>query len=378
MSSSMTSVKLGKLRRLANGFSIVELLIAMTLGLFLIGGAITMFSSSKRSGDLSEALAGMQDDARFALDLLTTDVRMAGYQGCASLAESPVSVIATSAPIASPAGGLQDTAILGSVVGASSTWDPAPPYGDMSTNATIPAALNAAPGTHVLLLQFGDPNSGSLNATPGSTTETLVLDGEMELAQGDLAIISDCLGGELFQVSSTGVSAGNRTISYSTSVNNPSSLATIYGQGATLNQVKVMRFRSEIYYVGDTGRDNSSGDDVYALYQQSLPYNPSTNPPVELIEGVENLQLSFGVSDASGIRYVSPDTTFSPSDVRSVRIGILLSSYDRVAEADDSKSYSLAGQLIQPAGTTGASSTHPADRRLRLAFNTTVSVRNLR
>ncbi len=61
------------------GFSLVEIMVAMTLGLVLLGGTITLYASSKNSYRLQENIAGMQENARFAIHALRRDVEMAGF-----------------------------------------------------------------------------------------------------------------------------------------------------------------------------------------------------------------------------------------------------------------------------------------------------------
>ena len=143
-----------------------------------------------------------------------------------------------------------------------------------------------------------------------------------------------------------------------------------------------MRFASNVYFVADTGLVNRSGDAITALYQQSLPYNEPDNPLIELVQGVENLRLSLGVENGVGqLRYVDPGDPYDPAEVRAVRVGLLLSSWDRIAQQVDDTTYHLAGSPIPPAtGTNGGDrgATHPGDGRHRLAFSTTVKVRNYR
>ncbi len=61
------------------GFSLVELLVSMVIGVFLLGGIITNFVSTKDSDKIRTAVSQMDADARLALDRLTETVRHAGY-----------------------------------------------------------------------------------------------------------------------------------------------------------------------------------------------------------------------------------------------------------------------------------------------------------
>ncbi|WP_258223915.1 prepilin-type N-terminal cleavage/methylation domain-containing protein, partial [Stenotrophomonas sp. HMWF003] len=64
------------------GLSLVELMIAMVIGLLLMLGVIQVFIASQAASRLSEGVARVQENGRFALDFLERDVRMAGHMGC--------------------------------------------------------------------------------------------------------------------------------------------------------------------------------------------------------------------------------------------------------------------------------------------------------
>ena len=79
-------------------------------------------------------------------------------------------------------------------------------------------------------------------------------------------------------------------------------------------------------------------------------------------------------------RFVEPDGAgMDPVNIESIRIGLLMVSEQEIAEAEDDKTYSLAGQqIVAAAGAVAGGNTHPRDNRFRLAFNTTVKIRNRR
>ena len=63
------------------GLSLIELMIALLVGLLLLGGLIQIYLSSKQSYNAQEQLARMQENGRFAMDLITRDLRRTGYWG---------------------------------------------------------------------------------------------------------------------------------------------------------------------------------------------------------------------------------------------------------------------------------------------------------
>src|SRR5690554_297887 len=70
-----------KIFRTQSGLSLIELMIAITLGLFLLAGVINLFVASRQSYQTQEALARMQEAGRFSMDFITQDLRRAGYWG---------------------------------------------------------------------------------------------------------------------------------------------------------------------------------------------------------------------------------------------------------------------------------------------------------
>ncbi len=374
-----------------SGLSLVELLIAMTLGLILLSSMIAVFSGNKRSADLNTALSNIQENARFALSEMSRDIRMGGYQGCLDMRSGLLRVRASAPPInqvgvwaddGSPRYNFAGAATTGAVVLSENNWWPPIPGG------FVPPAVNPAiPGTHALSLQFGSTNSSALTGQMRiGDTETesapIVIDKNLGLAIGDLAIIANCDFADLFRVTSSELANQGQRLGHSAALNWSGVVTLPYGDRRTIRQTQVMKFVAHVYYIGDTGLTNDSGDPITALYQQSIPYNDPTNPPVELVQGVENMRISYGINVNGTIRYVTAnDPSFIAGNVESIQIGLLMSSWDRIAEEKDNNTYLLAGQAITPAGAGGSTAnrdTHPNDKRYRLVFNTTVKVRNRR
>ena len=356
----------GRLR--AAGFSLVELLVASALGLLLIAGTVTVLAGNRRSAELNAAVAEMQEAGRFALATLASDIRMSGHQGCIDPNGGSLRVRAASAPTDD----LRRTSTTAAAIETATTWSPAPP------NGFVPLAEHrAVPGTHALALQFGDTKRSALAAQMANPSAPLRLVGDVGIESGDLAIVANCDFGDLFRVSAA--SADGLTLEHAAPENESGSLTRAYGNARTIAQTRVMRFRSNVYFVGDTGLRNGRGGAVHALYRQTLPYDAAVNPPTEIAQGVENLRLAFGQRDGATLRYVAPGTPgFDPSRVETVRIGLLMASFDDVTDADNTRSYTLAGQTILASEDPDARDAHPIDRRHRLVLDTTVKVRNRR
>src|SRR3954468_7063067 len=70
-------------RRVQTGFSMVELMVALTLSLILIGGVLSLVYSSKVTYMENERVAGTQEGGRAAFEMIMRDLRVSGFPGCA-------------------------------------------------------------------------------------------------------------------------------------------------------------------------------------------------------------------------------------------------------------------------------------------------------
>ncbi|MFT6876314.1 MAG: type IV pilus assembly protein PilW [Granulosicoccus sp.] len=356
------------------GFSLIELMIAMVLGLMLSAGIFTVFSGNKRSSDLNTTMADMQENARYALNQLSSDIRMAGYQGCKDINRGSANILA----IGAPTNNLKNTVAIGSVVASATVWNPPPPIG-------LARLANVIPNTHALTLQFGSAATFPLLDNVGGSvpdrsdpipvdTRAGVSSEPFNIQTGEFAIISNCTGSDLIKVSSVGT---NGNVAHGNGENISNSLS--YDYLADRN-TKFMRFNSNIYYVGDTGSVSGDSTMITGLYQQKLPYEDD-NPPVLMISGVENMRILFGArTGTNALSFLAPDSVdLRPQDIESIRVGLLMVSEDPINDQLDRRTYTLAGQpIIAATGSTATAGTHPRDRRYRQAFNTTVKIRNRR
>lgn len=64
-----------------NGFTLVELMIAMLLGILLVGGIVMLLVSSRKNIREDEHVSKLQDELRFAMAQITADIEMAGFWG---------------------------------------------------------------------------------------------------------------------------------------------------------------------------------------------------------------------------------------------------------------------------------------------------------
>lgn len=354
--------------RTHRGFSLIEIMIAMVIGLLLIAGMITVFASTKRSAELNSTMAMIQEHGRFALGSMVNDVRLAGFQGCMD-SQITARIRATLAPTDD----YSSTSVSSSLIKADGSWQPVAPQ-----NFTPPADVGRpVPGTHALSVQFGSPETRQIQAM-GSVSNDVVIVGSLPaiVTTGDLALISNCQVADIFKVTQ----AASGVLKHAAIGNSGDNrLSAPYGRTSN-ERARVMRFEANIYFVGNTQRTTTQGTPVYALYRQSWPYDRA---PVEMVEGVTNLKIRLGVRDSSvsnDITYVKPeDAGLASGRIESVEIGLLMQSFELIADDDDARVYWLAGSTLSPGTSSDSAATHyVTDRRLRIAFGSTVSIRNRR
>src|SRR3989339_407508 len=172
------------------GMTLLELLIAMTIGLLLLVGILVIYVQTNQSYRVSDSTSRLQESARFAFDLLSREIRMAGYMGCFSLSSS-VNVIAAAAP------SLTSTSVLEGFDAAS------PPAGIAAIANTDIIRVRKASSLESLFLT-GNMASDNANIQLSQNPH--------EFAANDVLIISDCSNADIF--CATNVSEGNVTIAH--------------------------------------------------------------------------------------------------------------------------------------------------------------------
>ncbi len=64
-----------------SGMTLIELMVSMLIGLFLVLGAVTVYNQGRQNYTVNEGVARLQENLRFALDVFEPDIRLAGFWG---------------------------------------------------------------------------------------------------------------------------------------------------------------------------------------------------------------------------------------------------------------------------------------------------------
>ncbi|MDT8363984.1 MAG: PilW family protein [Nitrosomonas sp.] len=331
--------------RQQQGLTLVEIMVALTIGMVLLGGVITILVSSQQTYRVNEALARIQENARFAFQLLSRDIRMAGYMGCVGEGTVPVNTLNNATDylwnFGQPIQGYEATA---------SGWMPAP----LPTEITSPLG-----GRDILILRGVDgPDTPVISHPaggvdgPGSADLKVTVDSGLQ--DNDIVLVTDCLAAAIFQITNINTSAGQDNVVHNTGTGAPGNATKNLGQ--SFKDGEVVRISTRSYYV----RTNSGGN--AALY-----WKRGNAAAEELVEGVENMQIDYGV-DTDGNRaadvYQTADLVVDWENVVSVRINLLMQSTEDNITSQP-QTYTFNGTV-----------TTPTDRRLRKTYSTVIALRN--
>lgn len=349
------------------GMTLIELMIAMVLGLLLLGGTISMFIANKRVYREQEEMARMQENARFAIEIIMYDIRMSGYTGCPDDLRSLENHV-------NGASGANLLAFDNAVEGSENA-------GNWLPGGSTDVAGSMLPGTDGITVRYLD-DTGLKIKPPFMTTTAADLHvlTDNGLYQGEIVGVYDCESADIFQISNANPDTSG-SVSHNTGTGSPGN-ATKDFQKKYLGDASIVKFVSRRYYVG-TGsyggpslfrneftrdREDSDGDgDVTEVIQHSE----------ELIEGVENMQILYG-EDTTGAdkiadTYVTADNVIDWQGVLSVRIALLMRTIKPNNQMDpDTSVHDLLGGAAAGGVTVGPMN----DYYRRRLFTMTVQIRN--
>lgn len=313
------------------GLGIVELMIALVIGTFLVAGSISLYLKARAVRTALDTSARLQEIARYALATIEADVRMAGFWGLTNRSEA----ITANASLAFPAkcgGTAWVTQALRQVDGSNNAYLVLPNCAAVSGGAR--------PGTDVLVLRHASaerisPQQPIVNA--GDRDRVLVITGH---AGGQVFVPADI---------SNQVPAG-----YATS--------DVAGQPP---QADTRALLVNAYYVSS---GSSLSPDYPALRRKMLVAGPNISDQ-EVIAGVEDLQFQVGLDtdgDLDADLFRNPGAF--PPGARPVSVRIWLRV--RAEERDPS----LGQQTIEACADRPSSTT--TDARRRLLVSRTIQIRN--
>ncbi len=319
--------------RSESGFSLLELLISMVIGLFILAGVVQVLLDGKRSYSTQRELSYLQSNARALKEILSTDIKRAGDMGCLASVTSFVNAVSDD-----PGGpDAADEYHIGDVVqGAEysgSAWVPAltgewAGLTGLDTNSDI-FALGGIYGGGNRIAKKMPNTSADLKVTSPASFE-----------EDDIVFITDCKKAAITQITSLNT---NSSSGWDNAVHNtgggstPGNHTKVLGDEPFDTDASVFQFQIRRYYIADSNITS----------MPSLWRKTNTRDADELVSGVESMQIEYGVDTTAGVvagdpgdgnvnRYLSassitddeagPGTWIGWNRVTSVRVNVVLRS----------------------------------------------------
>jgi type IV pilus assembly protein PilW len=265
-------------------FSLLELILAIALGAILLLGIFQVYLSAKSLFQSSADSERLQENVRFASDVLFRNITLAGYSGCGKLQTLDYKNNTT-----------ETFSAATSVVGYTS----AKPPNYLKTSDVLS-------GTDIIVIQKTSSNYEAMvtkNFTANNTT--VYLNGETPASKNNRNLfISDCHDADLFLASNyTGTDI---------KVDKSSKITHSYIGSQTPNsQISYVSQYEEIaYFISSTTRENAKGAPIYGLYMVTNGGNKQ-----ELVEGINYVKIKYGIDlNGTGVisNYFGADEITSP------------------------------------------------------------------
>lgn len=329
------------------GFTLIEIMVALTIGLFLTAGVTQVFLTTNQTNRTQENLSRMQENARFAMHFLTEDIREADYY----------------IPICGNGDVLKNAYNnLDYLAASDAQFD----FGSMEG---ISGQDNLAPlGTDSITLRFikGLKDGAEITNQPGVTMKinASAKNASNMAKQGSIVIATDCINSDIFQNvnNSGGAQAGSLTLTISggnniSPGNKNNGLVTNYDNGNP---------NSKAYYLSD---EDGISSITYEIEKDGNEIPGLVRNGEQLVANIENMQILYGERLASGNMYYVPAGTvgLDMTKVVSIKVSLLVRS------PDDNIVVTPQTYFYNNVDVSGADI---ADNRLRKVYTSTITVRN--
>ncbi len=322
------------------GFNLVELMIALALGMLLVGAALNIALSNRAAFRTADNLARMQENARTAFELLARDVRNGGGNPCGTKPWSgplPGSSLIANALNGSPNLWWGDWD-GGSLIGYENGLAPV----GASAFAAITPANNLVANNDAILVLSTNSEEAVVNARQVADVTTnlranVALHG---ILQNDVLMVCDYRSTSIFQVvaapvgtlitpTAGGAAPGNATANLGLSVPPAAPPARVFDNGALM-----AKLYASFWYVGTNGRGGNS------LFKVSMTGNPANIRTDEVIDDVVGLQIQYLLRTVGVAGPITPNfvdggavADWTPSAIQqpqAVRITLTLQSREQV------------------------------------------------
>lgn len=350
--------------RRAMGLSLVELLVAMLIAAFIFSGVVSIAMTSSQTFKDERESSFIQENARYALDVLSRDVRIAGSLGCVDTDRVKLADTVNPGSFGASGEGLYSLAAINGYDASESMPAVLEDVSDGSSDAII--LRYAEPETEQfvsshsrssLVFQMPEAHGYKLNENLVVVDASCRHAGVFRASHVDdttLGHENNC-GGEIYSDGLLGLSSCASLLA--------EKKYRMYQPGSS-----IMQYISHAYYVAES----SVLPGVPALKRRSLSASGFVTD--ELAQGVESLHFQYGV-DLDG-EVVGDVDTFLEANVINNSPQL---SWDRVSAVRISIVFRSQSQILsasqEPSGDDGDENQN-IDGYLRKAVATTVQMRN--
>lgn len=299
------------------GFSLIELMIGIVIGLFITGVVIALFTQSKRNYNQDEEIARLQENGRYALQVISRDLALAGFLGNVQIADDVVVNLPPNAPCGINWHDAAESPLLTPI----KVFD-----------VSYPSCIPASSGSQALVIKHA---KGSPTTSPGI---------------GNLILSSNGKDGSLYVTSTT----------------------------ATDPAYQYWDFLVHAYYIGDEDNDGIPGLYRKRIIADSTTSLSIANDG-ELVPGVQDFRVTFGL-DSSGDDGIADTYTMSPTAAElatavSARLDLLVRSTNADISYTNDKTYFVGSTSLSGYGFTDENGN--VGKFYGRVFSTTVQMRNI-
>lgn len=318
------------------GFTLIELMIALVLGLVVVGSAIAVFLSNRQAYITNTALSNVQDGSRIAFELMARNLRQAGVTGCGN------------------AGRVANLLKDGPNAGGSVDWyadftNPIVGYDSSQTDpvlATVPSISRVANTDSIQLIGAGDAAfslAAQSNITSASPTMTLN-EPSSNLQSGDIVLVCDPDHAVIMQLSNYSNTPAPPTLTYAANTGTPGNCSTVLSfptQCAASSNYYLFNPNAQIskliatdWYVGTNSQIEPNGKKGTSLYRLTLVDKGGVPTPTaqEMVRNVTDLQIMYHQNGQS--KFVDAGAVTNWTQVDAVQLTLTLVSTNTRAGTD--------------------------------------------
>jgi type IV pilus assembly protein PilW len=315
--------------RVSRGFTLIELMVAMLLGLIVVAGVVSVFLAAQQTYRTNQALGDVQDGSRIAFEMMARDIRDAGFAGCNSTNGRVANVLNPSSAWWTDWG----NAVHGYGSGTP-TADPALTVGT--------AEGNQVSGTDSLQLLGAADTGLSVAATPSSTAATFKLnDTTSDLTTGDVIMVCDPDHATIVQI--TNYISSTVSVEHQTGSGTPGNCSkgmgyptpnpcTTNGNGYSFGpNSQIFKLGAADWYIGV---NQLKGTSLYRVSVVTTGTKTPTPTPTaqEMVRDVTAMAITY--HQAPNTDFVAASAVSDWSKVDAVQVRLTLQSSDQRAGTD--------------------------------------------